>query len=302
MVPQRYDLHSHSTFSDGTLQPAEVVARAAAAGITCLALTDHDEVAGLGEAHARARQEGIEFIAGVEVSVSWRTHTLHVLGLRIDPDDANLKAGLAAIRTGRRERALRIAQALERAGIAGTLDGARAYADNPELVSRTHFARYLVDQGHARDLNSAFQRFLASGSPGHVAHQWAALDEAVGWIRASGGYAVVAHPARYKLDTRQREELLAEFRDLGGSGIEVASGNHSVDQTTIWGRYAARFGLLASVGSDFHGPGAGRDSMDRLPALPAGCAAIWEKFIRPTRATRWAVGSAIRRLRSACAR
>ena len=273
-----YDLHAHSTWSDGVLPPAEVVDRAAAVGVTRLALTDHDETGGLDEAMARARERGIALIPGVEISVTWRDRTLHVIGLQIDPAHSGLRAGLAGIRAGRHGRARRIAQALECAGIAGTLEGARRYAVNPDLVSRTHFARYLVEQGRVRDVNAAFRRYLGIGAIGHVAHQWAALDEALRWIKASGGLPVLAHPARYRLDHVEREELLSVFRTLGGVGIEVVSGNHTPDQATLWAQHAARFGLLASAGSDFHGPGAGRDAIGGLPPLPAGCVPLWSRF------------------------
>lgn len=275
---QSYDLHTHSNYSDGVLPPAEVVDRAVAAGVTRLALSDHDETGGLLEATRRAREQGIELIPGVEISVTWRSHTLHVIGLHINSDRVELRAGLAGIRAGRHERARRIAQGLERAGIKGSLQGARARAANPELVSRTHFARYLVEQGHARDFNAAFHRFLGAGAVGYVNHQWAELGDALRWIGVSGGLAVLAHPARYKLDHTQREELLAAFRDLGGVGVEVVSGNHTPDQAAVWARYAARFGLLASAGSDFHGPTAGRDAIGRLPELPDRCMPVWTKF------------------------
>jgi hypothetical protein len=277
-VVRQYDLHTHSTYSDGVLSPADVVDRAVAAGVTCLALSDHDETGGLHEASWRARELGLELIRGVEISVTWRAHTLHVIGLHIDPDHAELRAGLAGIRAGRHGRACRIAQGLERAGVAGSLQGARAHAANPELVSRTHFARYLVQQGHARDLNAAFRRFLGAGAVGYVTHQWAELEEALNWITVSGGLPVLAHPARYKLDHAQREALLSTFRDLGGVAVEVVSGNHTPDQATVWARYAARFGLLASAGSDFHGPTGRRDGICRLPELPSGCVPVWTKF------------------------
>jgi predicted metal-dependent phosphoesterase TrpH len=278
MSSASYDLHTHSTYSDGTLCPAAVVQCAAAAGVRCLALSDHDELAGLAEARREARQAGIDFVPGVEISVTWQAHTLHVIGLHIDPDHGDLRAGLSRIREGRHHRAQRIAQGLERVGITGSLDGARAYADNPDLVSRTHFARYLVDQGYVRNLNAAFRRFLGSGAPGHVAHHWATLEEAVNWIRASGGLAVLAHPARYRVDPSQRDALLASFRELGGAAIEVVSGNHDLEHTALWGRYAVRFGLLASAGSDFHGLAGGRNNIGRLPPVPAGPVPVWTKF------------------------
>jgi predicted metal-dependent phosphoesterase TrpH len=273
-----YDLHTHSTCSDGVYAPEEVVARAAAAGVTCLALTDHDETAGVDAARKRAIEERVEFIAGVEISVSWREHTLHVIGLQVDPDNTELSTGLARVRAGRDERARRIARELERAGIGGSLEGARRRAANPRLIGRAHFARYLVDAGYVADFGGAFRLWLGSGAPGYVAHRWAGLEEAMRWISASGGLAVLAHPARYKLRSCQRDEFLAVFRDLGGVGVEVVSGNHTRDEAAGWARHAKRFGLLASAGSDFHGPVGGLDPIGRLPQLPLGCAPVWTKF------------------------
>ena len=273
-----FDLHTHSTYSDGMFCPEEVVARAAAAGVTCLALTDHDETAGVAAARQRANAEGIELVAGVEISVTWTVHTMHVIGLQVDPDNPDLSAGLARLRAGREERACRIARELERAGIRGSLEGARARAANARLVGRAHFARYLVEAGHAADFRAAFRRWLGSGTPGHVAHQWASLEEAVRWIKASGGLAVLAHPARYKLRSCQRDELLAGFRELGGVGVEVVSGDRPPEEAVVWARHAKRFGLLASAGSDFHGGVGGSERIGRLLPLPAGCAPIWERL------------------------
>lgn len=273
-----FDLHSHSTRSDGLLTPAGLVARAAERGVRALALTDHDEIGGLHEARVHAAQVGIAFINGVEVSVTWGGHTLHVVGLHIDPGNAELTAGLEQIRSGREHRAARIASELEQAGIADSLAGARSYAANPDLVSRTHFARFLVERGHARDVQAVFRKYLATGKPGYVPHQWASLQQAVHWIRASGGIAVLAHPGRYKLDNLQRDALLANFGEAGGAAVEVVTGSHTADQFATWARHAQRFGLLASAGSDFHGPGESRRDLGELPELPAGCTPVWEKF------------------------
>lgn len=269
------DLHSHSTYSDGVLTPTDLVARAAQRGVGMLALTDHDGLSGLAEARAAARQLGIELINGVEISVSWRALTLHIVGLQIDPGNEELGAGLQQIRDGRQRRAEAMAASLEAAGIAGSLQGARAYAANPELVSRTHFARFLAERGHASDVAAVFRKYLTGDKPGHVPHQWASLQQAVSWINASGGMAVVAHPGRCKLGNAQRDQLLAEFKDLGGAGIEVVTGSHTERQFADWGRHAQRYGLLASAGSDFHGPGESYRDLGDLPALPAGCTPIW---------------------------
>jgi predicted metal-dependent phosphoesterase TrpH len=274
----RFDLHSHSTRSDGLLTPAELVARAAQNGVTVLALTDHDEVGGVSEARTAAGLEGIALVNGVEISVTWNGHTLHVVGLHVDPGCSELAAGLEHVRSGRRSRAEGMASSLAQAGIAGSLEGARSYAANPELVSRTHFARFLVERGHSRDVQSVFKKYLVSGRPGYVPHQWASLEQAVGWIRASGGMPVLAHPGRYKLDNPQREMLLTQFRDLGGIGVEVVTGSHTAEQCATWGRYARRFGLLASAGSDYHGPRESYRDLGELPALPDGCTPVWSQF------------------------
>lgn len=274
----RFDLHSHSTHSDGLLKPGELVARAAQRGVMTLALTDHDELSGLAEARAEAGRHGLVFINGVEISVTWHDHTLHVVGLHIDPGNSELSAGLDRIRDGRRRRAEAMATSLEQAGITGSLEGARSYAGNPELVSRTHFARFLVEHGHARDVPSVFKKYLTGGKPGYVPHQWATLGQAVGWIKASGGLPVLAHPGRYPLGNLQRDTLLADFRDLGGVGVEVVTGSHTPQQFAIWSHHAQRFGLLASAGSDFHGPEESYRDLGDLPDLPAGCTPVWSQF------------------------
>jgi len=275
MTMSRYDLHCHSTYSDGLLKPAELVERAAARGVRVLALTDHDELAGLGEAEEAAREHGIELMSGVEISVSWAGHTLHVVGLRVDRASPALRGGLARIRAGRSDRAERMSQGLAEVGIMGALEGAQAHAGNPELVSRTHFARFLVERGHARDMQAVFKRYLTAGQPGYVPHTWATLEEATAWILAAGGLAVLAHPGRYHIDDWQREELLVRFRELGGRAVEVITGSHKPQQYAYWAKAAQRHGLLASVGSDFHGPGESYRDLGDLPALPAGCAPVW---------------------------
>ena len=272
------DLHTHSTVSDGLLAPGALVDRAAQRRVDVLALTDHDETSGLEEAGRAARSAGVTLINGVEISVTWGGHTVHVVGLRIDPAHPALAEGLAGLRQGRRHRAETIAQELGRAGIEGSLEGARAHVTNPELVGRAHFARFLVERGCARDVQAVFRKYLAPGKPGYVPHQWASLGDAVGWIRASGGQAVLAHPGRYPFDTTQREGLFAGFRDAGGVGVEVVTGSHTADQFEVYARYAQRFGLLASAGSDFHGPVESRRELGDLPQLPRGCRPIWQSW------------------------
>jgi predicted metal-dependent phosphoesterase TrpH len=268
------DLHCHSNVSDGVLSPAAVVARAAANGVHVLALTDHDDVAGLAPAQAAATELGVTLIPGVEISVSWGGQTVHIVGLRIDPLHPELAAGLHGIRLGRIERARRMADDLAQSGIGGAYEGADGYAANKQMVGRTHFARWLVAQGHAPDMRSAFKRFLTPGHPGYVEHEWTSLENAVGWIRASGGMAVVAHPGRYAFNARKLHLFLDAFRTLGGEGIEVITGSHHPSEYGKFADLARAFGLKASRGADFHAPGEGAD-IGHLPALPHYCKPIW---------------------------
>jgi len=272
------DLHCHSTASDGLLEPGELVTRAAANRVDMLALTDHDETAGLASARAAAVKQGIHFIDGVEISVTWRGTTIHVVGLRIDPENAELQEGLMAVRGSRAVRAARIGEALERAGIRGSLAGAMAHAGNPAAISRTHFARFLVDIGRAPDVRSVFRHYLVKGTPGYVPHQWASLGDAVAWIRASGGVAVLAHPGRYNLGRADRRVLLAEFKGLGGAAIEVVTGSHTPSQFSEFARLAREAGLLASRGSDFHGDAGSRADLGALPSLAGNLRPVWHNW------------------------
>lgn len=271
------DLHCHSSVSDGVLSPTEVVARAAANGVHVLALTDHDDVAGLAEAQIAADAAGITLIPGVEISVSWGGQTVHIVGLRIDPLHPELAAGLYSIRLGRMERARRMAADLARHGIAGAYEGADSYAANKQMVGRTHFARWLVAQGHAPDMRTTFKRFLTPGHPGYVDHEWTSLENAVAWIRASGGMAVIAHPGRYPFKAHQLIALLNDFRALGGEGIEVITGSHHPSEYGKFADLARAFSLKASRGADFHAPGEGVD-IGCLPALPHYCQSVWQNW------------------------
>ena len=276
------DLHSHSHISDGVLSPRDVVARAAANGVAVFALTDHDDVAGLTEAQEAAIEAGIEFIPGVEISVTWGGQTVHIVGLRIDPRHPLLAVGLEEIRSGRTERAHRMAADLAKSGIAGAFEGASSYAVNKHIIGRTHFARWLVGAGYAPDIRSAFRRFLTRGNPGYVEHEWTTLDNAVNWIRASGGMAVVAHPGRYDFNARELHLFLDAFRALGGAGIEVVTGSHHPSEYGKFADLARAFGLMASRGTDFHAPGEGID-IGRLPALPHYCRPVWQGWPETTR-------------------
>jgi len=273
-----YDLHCHSTASDGLLAPAELVRRAAANGVEILALTDHDELAGLAEARVEAAALGLRFIDGVEVSVTWGGITIHVVGLNIDPASEQLQQGLHAIRQGRTERAKKMAQDLARVGIPGSLEGAYAYVENPNLIGRTHFARFLAEKGYVGDVKSAFQHYLVDGKPGYVPHQWATLADALAYIKAGDGIAVLAHPGRYKLTRSEMRKFLGEFRDGGGGGIEVLTSSHTPEQALEYAILAKEFGFLASRGSDFHGPGESRVDLGKLPSLAADLKPVWHDW------------------------
>jgi len=270
----RYDLHCHSLASDGTLTPAGLVQAARDAGIEVLALTDHDTTDGIREA-AAAPVAGLRLVPGAEISVTWQSQTIHVLGLGIDPGCDELQAGLAQLREFRDWRAEEIGRRLARAGIGGAWTGARALAQG-RIVSRTHFAQYLVEQGHAPSVRDVFRRFLVNNRPGYVSGEWAELEDALGWIRAAGGMAVIAHPARYRLTASKLRRLVGEFRELGGVGLEVVSGSHTRDNINTMAALCRTERLLASCGSDYHGPENCWMRLGELPALPTGCTPVWE--------------------------
>jgi len=270
------DLHCHSRYSDGTLSPSALARRAAANGVALWALTDHDEIGGLPEAAAAARDAGIAFLTGVEVSVSFAGITVHIVGLGFDADDSALRAGLARSRSGRLQRAQQMAAGLAQAGIHGALDGALAYVGNPDLISRTHFARWLVETGVCTDTGGVFRRFLTEGKPGFVPHAWAGLGEAVHWITGAGGIAVIAHPGRYKLTVNEEYALFTEFKAHGGLGVEVLTGSHGQADRLKYADTAREFGLLASRGSDFHSPEESRTDLGTLPDLPGNLSPVWQ--------------------------
>lgn len=258
------------------MTPEELVARATERGLAVLALTDHDDTSGLAPARVAAQRVGLTLINGVEVSVTWRGHTIHVVGLGIDPANAELQAGLAATRGGRHLRADKIVAAFDDLGITGSGEGVREFAANADMISRTHFARFLVKRGQVKNMQSAFKRYLGAGQPCFVPHQWASLGEAVKWINSGGGLAVIAHPGRYPLDTTQMRELLGEFREHGGAAIEVVTSSHKPRQYAEFAAHAVKFGLAASAGSDFHSPTESYHDLGSLPALPPGLVPVWQ--------------------------
>lgn len=273
---QNPDLHSHSVVSDGTLTPEELAARARANGVDLWALTDHDEVGGQHRAAAAARAQGMAYLSGTEISVSFAGETVHIVGLGFDPDDAALVQGLAATRGGREQRAREMAEQLAAHGIAGAFEGALRYVGNPDLISRTHFARFLVEAGVCRDTAEVFRKYLTDGKPGYVPHRWAALGDAVRWITGAGGVAVIAHPARYRLTANEEYALFSEFCAHGGQAVEVVTGSHTSAEYQVYARMAQEFGLAASRGSDFHSPEESSHDLGGLPRQPAGLASVWE--------------------------
>ena len=269
------DLHCHSTVSDGTLSPEDLAKRAKANGVELWALTDHDEIGGQQRARAAALKLGMPYLTGTEISVTFAGVTVHIVGLGFDPDDAALMAGLAATRGGRRERAMEMAEGLAKVGIKGSFEGALTYAGNPDLIARTHFARFLVETGVCSDTSEVFRKYLTEGKPGFVPHRWASLGDAVRWITGAGGVAVIAHPARYRFTANEEHALFTEFMAHGGRGVEVVTGSHSSLEATRYAEVALEYGLLASRGSDFHGPGESHTDLGSLPALPATLSPVW---------------------------
>jgi len=272
-----HDLHAHSTASDGTLEPAQLMERAHDAGVGVMALTDHDTLEGLDEAAQAAARLGLAFVPGVEISVTWNGGTVHLLGLGVDPKHADLNRGLLSLRAFRDWRAEEIGARLAKAGIEGMYESARGFS-NGRLIGRTHFARALVQARHAGSVPEVFKRFLVKGKPGFVQGEWATLADAVGWITGSGGQAVIAHPARYRMTRTKLRRLIAEFVESGGVGFEVVSGSHSRDESFTMAAHARDFKLLASAGSDYHGPENPWLELGRLPQLPAGCKPIWHDW------------------------
>ncbi|NMM77643.1 3',5'-nucleoside bisphosphate phosphatase [Acidovorax sp. SRB_24] len=282
--PLNADLHCHSVVSDGTLTPDELAARASHNGVQLWSLTDHDEIGGQHRAAAAAHAQGLAYLTGTEISVSFASTTVHIVGLGFDPDDAALAQGLAATRGGRGQRAHDMAQGLAQVGIAGAYEGALQYVSNPELISRTHFARFLVETGVCRETSEVFRKYLTEGKPGFVPHRWAALGDAVRWITQAGGVGVIAHPARYRLSANEEFALFSEFKQHGGRGVEVVTGSHSVPEYAVYADMAREFGLAASRGSDFHSPTESHTDLGTLPPLPSGVTPVWELLadrIRP---------------------
>lgn len=269
------DLHCHSVVSDGTLTPEALAARAHANGVDLWSLTDHDEIGGQHRAAAAARAQGMDYLSGTEISVTFAGETVHIVGLGFNPDDASLARGLTTTRGGREARAREMAGQLATCGIEGAFEGALRHVGNPDLIARTHFARFLVETGVCRDTPEVFRKYLTEGKPGYVPHRWASLGDAVRWITQAGGVAVIAHPARYDFTSNEEYALFDEFRQHGGQGVEVVTGSHTPAEYLTYAQMAQEFGLVASRGSDFHSPGESHTDMGSLPPLPAQLTPVW---------------------------
>lgn len=273
------DLHCHSTISDGVYAPEVVAERAHAHGVTLWALTDHDEVSGQQRARTRAEALGMQYLSGVEISVTWAKKTVHIVGLGIDPENVTLRQGLRETRAGRAGRARRIGERLAKLGMPGAFEGARTFAGNPELISRTHFARFLVEAGHCPTTQSVFDHYLSDDGPAHEPMQWATLEDAVTWIRGAGGVAVIAHPGRYHYTLTQFGALFDTFKDVGGQAIEVITGSHTVPQYQEYAQVARHYDFLASCGSDFHSAKESKIEFGSLPPLPADLKPVWKDLV-----------------------
>ena len=270
------DLHCHSVVSDGTLTPEALAQRAHANGVELWALTDHDEIGGQHRAADAARALGMKYLTGVEISVTFIGQTVHIVGLGFDADNEQLGTGLRQTRGGRKERAMEMSDGLAKVGIKGAYEGALQFVGNPELISRTHFARFLVESGVCKETNEVFRKFLTEGKPGFVPHRWANLKDAVTWISEAGGVAVIAHPARYKFSPNEEFALFTEFKAHGGRGVEVVTGSHTAAEYLTYADMANEFGLVASRGSDFHSPDESHTELGTLPFLPGNVTPVWE--------------------------
>ena len=270
------DLHCHSVVSDGTLTPEVLAERAKANGVELWALTDHDEIGGQHRAAAAAKAQGMAYLTGTEISVTFAGETVHIVGLGFDPDDAALKQGLYNTRGGRQQRAMEMAESLAKAGIHGAFEGALKFVGNPELISRTHFARFLVESGVCRETPEVFRKYLTEGKPGYVPHRWASLRDAVTWITQAHGMAVIAHPGRYNFSANEEYALFTEFKMHGGRGVEVVTGSHTKQEFVKYAETAKEFGLAASRGSDFHSPDESHTDLGALPFLPGDLTPVWE--------------------------
>jgi len=270
-----YDLHSHSNFSDGALTPRQLVDRAIEFGVDVLAITDHDTIAACRENLANGRN--IQLVHGIEFSTQWENTGIHVVGLNFAADSAIIGQAANQQTAARQLRAQQIADNLEKQGISNALAGARSYSPGG-YIGRPHFARHIVSIGKAKNMQAAFKHYLAAGKSGDVKKTWASLEQVIQWILAAGGIPVLAHPLKYPLTRSKLLRLLQDFRQLGGLAMEVVSGQQNPDQTRSMAELCRQLDLLASCGSDFHGPETHWAELGKFQPLPVGITPVWERF------------------------
>ncbi|MGS2722353.1 PHP domain-containing protein [Porticoccus sp. GXU_MW_L64] len=247
----KFDLHCHSTASDGSLTPAELVQRAHRNGVTHLAITDHDTVAAYRQIDYKSCP--LTLIPGIEISTTWNKRAVHIVGLGIDIDSASITEAVEQQSAARQQRAQQIAAKLQRCGLNCPLEEVKKIANNGQL-GRPHFARYLVASGQVKDNQQVFKKYLGDGKPGDVKQHWATMAQAIQWIVDAGGTAVLAHPLKYKLTRTKLLSLIEDFKTLGGQAMEVVSGKQIPQDSRRMADICQQAGLLASCGSDFHHP------------------------------------------------
>ncbi len=282
---KNYDLHSHSTASDGSLNPSQLINLAKASGVDCLALTDHDGIDGIEEAELQAKTTGLEFIPGIELSVTWQKFSLHIVGLNINRCYPPLVKGTEQLKLYRLWRAQQISKGLEKFGIKGALTGAQRFSTG-KMIGRMHFANFLVANGYCKDIKSVFKKFLVKNKPGFIQSQWSSMEDAISWITGAGGIAVIAHPGRYPLKKNRFLTLLNEFIEMGGQAIEVASSSHSTHDVKKMTKLSLQFDLYASIGSDFHDPDVNWNKLGKLAPLSQQCTPVWKAWESETVANR----------------
>lgn len=274
-MTQLYDLHCHSTASDGALSPTDLVKRAAENHVTTLALTDHDTTKGLWEARTSANLLDINLINGIEISSQWEKLGVHIVGLNINPENESLQNIITQLHIMRTERAEKISQKLAKKGIPNALENVQKMATN-DMITRVHFANFLVAQAYVSSISEAFDRYLGDGKAAYVSTIWTPLEIAVQTIYAAGGIAVLAHPLRYKLTATRMKKLLNTFKDVGGQAIEVVTGRYNPDEMRVLANYATQFNFAGSVGSDFHNPINPWLELGKLAPLPEKIKPVWE--------------------------
>lgn len=274
-MTELYDLHCHSTASDGDFSPTELIKRAAKNAVTTLALTDHDTIDGLAEAKMCADELKITLINGIEISTQWEKQCLHIVGLNIEPQHESLQKIIHEAKIMRQQRAEKIAVKLEKKGISGAIDFVQK-SPIDGMITRSHFAHFLVSQFHVSTLQEAFDRYLGDGKSAYVSTTWTPLETVIQAIRDAGGIPVVAHPLRYKLTTTRMKKMLTVFKNAGGLAMEIVTGRYNPDEMRILANYANQFELVGSVGSDFHSPENQWIDLGRLAPLPNSVKPVWE--------------------------